>query len=173
MARVGVWTRPADQAVFSFRLFSRLVRTRVAFIPISQSERARQAAASASPWSSSPDRSCSKPLRTARSVIDWSHRRRIGFSQARCSTISRKISSPSRPASQAFTTSSMSLRFNSFLMVRMRSPWPFLGLRRNSEGMMGRASRVQRLYLSSISSGGSSSKRWPTANVTTWESLSK
>ena len=53
----GVWTRPADQAVFSLRLFSRLVSARVAFMPISQSERARQAAASASPWSSSPGRS--------------------------------------------------------------------------------------------------------------------
>jgi hypothetical protein len=61
----------------------------------------------------------------ASSVIDWSQSRRTGLSESRCSTISRKISSPSRPASQALTISLTSLRASSFRMVRIRSPRPF------------------------------------------------
>ena len=104
IARVGVCTRPADQAVFSLRLFSRLVSARVAFMPISQSECARQAAASASPWSSRRGAAPRSRRGSHPSVIDWSQSRRIGFCEPRCSTISRKISSPSRPASQALIT---------------------------------------------------------------------
>jgi len=49
IASVGVCTRPADQAVFSLRAWSRRVSARVAFMPISQSERERQAAAAPRP----------------------------------------------------------------------------------------------------------------------------
>jgi hypothetical protein len=83
MARVGVCTRPADHAVFSLRLFRRFVNARVAFMPISQSDRARQAAASARPCSSSPGRRLAKPSRIAPVVIDCSHSRRVGLSESR------------------------------------------------------------------------------------------
>jgi hypothetical protein len=99
-------------------------------------------------------------------VIDWSQSRRTGFSLPRKSTISRKISSPSRPASQAFTTASTSSRCSSLPMVRMRSLCPFFFLSSKRSGRMGRLARVQRLYSGSISSGGRSSSRCPTANVT-------
>ena len=87
--------------------------------------------------------------------------------------ISRKMSSPSRPASQALMTSSTSLRASSFLMVRIRSLRPFFGRYRNSSGRIGSVSRVQRLYFSSTSSGGSNSNRCPTAKVTMKSSFSK
>jgi hypothetical protein len=108
------------------------VSARVAFMPISQSVRARAPAAAASPSSSSPGRSRAKPVRIASSVIDWSHRRRIGLVLPKWSTISRKISSPSRPASQALTTPSTSSRSSSFLIRRTRAVWPGLGRVLNS-----------------------------------------
>jgi hypothetical protein len=105
-----------------------LVSARVAFMPMSQSDWARQAAESASPSNSSPGRSCEKPWRIASSVIDWSQRRWMGLFEPRLSTISRKISSPSRPASQALTMRSTSSRAICARMVRMRSRCPFFGL---------------------------------------------
>ena len=151
----------------SFLLAKRLVSARVAFIPISQSDQARHSAACARPSISEPGTSASKPLRIAAAVIDCSHSRWIGFSTPRYFTTSRKISSPSRPASQALISRSTSSRCTSFWMVRMRSLWPFFFLSEKVSGMMGSTSRVQRLYFSSTSSGGGSSKRWPTAKVST------
>jgi len=86
--------------------------------------------------------------RMAAGVMDCSHKRSIGLSVPKYLMISRKISSPSRPASQAFTMRSTSSRASSFLIVRMRSAWPFFGLRRkpSSPGRMGRTSSVQALY---------------------------
>ena len=121
IASVGVCTRPADQAVRSFRDCRRRVSARVAFMPISQSARERQAAAAPRPSYLAPGSSDAKPLRIASRVIDCSQSRRVGFWSSRNSTISRKISSPSRPASQAFTTASTSSRCSSLPMVRMRS----------------------------------------------------
>jgi hypothetical protein len=46
----------------------------------------------------------------ARRVIDENHARRTGFATPDVCMISLKMSSPSRPASQALTTTSTSLR---------------------------------------------------------------
>ena len=53
--------------------------------------------------------------------MDWSHRRRIGLLTPASLTSMRKISSPSRPASQALMISVTSARFISRLSILKRS----------------------------------------------------
>ncbi len=111
-ASVGVCTRPSDSTLRIEPAF--VVAARVAFMPTSQSAslRARAAASSGSICSSS--RSASNASRIAFWVIELNQARRTGFSRAAFGAVSRmslKMSSPSRPASQALTITSTSGRF--------------------------------------------------------------
>ena len=88
--------------------------------------------------------------------------------------VQAKISSPSRPASQALTTSSTSSRLSSLVMTvicffERSSRTTSL----NSSGTIGRSAIRHFLYLGSYSSGSASWTRWPTAHVTTCESDSR
>ena len=79
-----------------------------------------------------------------------------------------KISSPSRPASQALITESTSLRARSFLSRSNRSFDSAIGLSWNFSGMIGRASSLQKPYFFlSMSSGIWSSTMCPTADEMT------
>ncbi len=142
-------------------------------MPINQSVSARHLAASAKLSSSEPGLKFEKPWTIADFVIDRSHKRSVGFSFPKNSTISRKINSPSRPASQALITRPTSFLSKSFLIVRIRSLCPDFFLSPIFSGTIGSTSRVQALYFSSTSCGASNSKRWPTAKVTTKSSPSK
>ena len=103
MASVGVCTRPSETAP-SNEERSRIVAARVAFMPTIQSASERERAASSSVWNSSPGRSAPNACLIALWVIDDSHSRCTGFFAFDFSYSQAKISSPSRPASQALTT---------------------------------------------------------------------
>ena len=127
-ASVGVWTRPADHAPFSPRLRNRCVRARVAFIPINQSPTDRSHAASANASRSDPGRKFSNAVRIESGVIDCNQSRSIGLlSSPVYSTVRRKISSPSLPASQALMIPSTSFRLPSFWICLSRPFWPSFG----------------------------------------------
>jgi len=121
-ASVGVCTRPTVVRKKPPSRELNAVIARVPLMPTSQSASERLRAASASPCICSSERRLAKPSRIACGVIDCSQRRLTGLRRvlagagsrpslpkAYCS-ISRKISSPSRPASQAFTSVPTSLR---------------------------------------------------------------
>jgi hypothetical protein len=79
-----------------------------------------------------------------------------------------KMSSPSRPASQALITSPMSLRPSSFFRRSNRAFESSIGLSSNFSGMIGRASSLQNPnFFLSMSSGIWSSTRCPTAELMT------
>ncbi len=77
-------------------------------MPTIQSASERDRAAASSGSISSPSRSRSNASCIAARVIDESHSRLTGFLTFAVSYTYAKISSPSRPASHAFTTLSMS-----------------------------------------------------------------
>ena len=108
IARVGVCTRPSETGERGEPM--RVVAARVAFMPISQSDSERERAASSSGRSSESSRRCSNASRMADFVIEENQARRTGFSTLAVCRMSLKMSSPSRPASQALTRPSMSLR---------------------------------------------------------------
>ena len=173
IASVGVCTRPSETAP-SNEDRRRIVAARVAFMPTIQSASERDRAASSSFANSSAGRSPPNASRIAPAVIDDSHRRLTGFRAPAFSYVQAKISSPSRPASHAFTTSPTSSRPSwrviTVICLRERSSrttsW-------NSSGTIGRSAIRHFLYLASYSSGSASCTRWPTAHVTTWESDSR
>ena len=142
-------------------------------MPTSQSASERQRAASASGSICVSSRSFAKPSRIAPGVIDCSHRRRMGCLAFACWTISLKISSPSRPASQALTSASTSLRLISRVSSLSRSALFSIGLRSNSGGITGRWANDHLPRLTSYCSGAAISTRWPTADDSTYWSLSK
>ncbi len=75
----------------------------------------------------------------ASGVMDWSHSRSLGSeSRPVYSTMRRKMSSPSRPASQASMVPVTSLRRPSFWICLSRVFWPSRGLISKSPGTMGR-----------------------------------
>ena len=117
---VGVCTRPTVVRKKPPSRELNAVIARVPLMPTSQSASERQRAASASGsicWSL---RSCSKPSRIACGVMLCSHSRRTGCLLLLCCWISRKISSPSRPASQALISSVTSLRLTSLTIAFSR-----------------------------------------------------
>jgi hypothetical protein len=151
---------------------------RVPLMPTSQSASERERAACARPCICLSLRSLSKPSRMACGVIDCSHRRRTGLPRpplappANCS-IRRKISSPSRPASQALTSSVTSLRLASLTTAFRRDLVLSTGFRSKKGGITGRWAKLHLPRLTSNSSGAWISTRWPTALVTTYFSFSK
>ena len=91
-----------------------MVAARVAFMPTSQSASLRARAAASRGCIASSSRSASKASRMAFWVIELNQARLTGFSRAALGAVSRislKISSPSRPASQALMIASTSGRF--------------------------------------------------------------
>jgi hypothetical protein len=84
-----------------------------------------------------------------------------------------KMSSPSRPASQALITRSTSLRARSFFSRSKRSFDSAIGFSWNFSGMIGSVSSRQKPYFFlSMSSGIWSSTRCPTADEMTYSSFS-
>ena len=111
-ASVGVWTRPRDSTLRAEPTF--FVAARVAFIPTSQSASLRARAAASSGRIASSSRSAAKASLMAPAVMELNQARLTGFSRAALGAVSRmslKMSSPSRPASQALTIWSTSSRF--------------------------------------------------------------
>jgi hypothetical protein len=105
-------------------------------------------------------------------VMLCSHRRRIGlsigfFSEAAYCTIRRKISSPSRPASQALMRSVTSLRLTNFTTAFKRDLALSIGARSKCGGTTGKCAKLHLPRLTSYSSGALISTRCPTAEVTT------
>ncbi|CAD5371810.1 hypothetical protein RA210_U170039 [Rubrivivax sp. A210] len=85
----------------------------------------------------------------------------------------RKISSPSRPASQAFTMAPTSLRLTSLTTALSRVLALSMGATSKCGGTTGRWAKLHLPRLTSYSSGALISTRWPTAEVTTKSSFSK
>ena len=150
---------------------------RVPLMPTSQSASLRQRAASASGSICASVRNCSKPSRIAAGVMLCSHRRRTGLAGpfAGCAywAIRRKISSPSRPASQALMSSVTSLRRICLTTAFSRDLALSIGARSKCGGITGRWAKLHLPRLTSNSSGALISTRWPTAEVTTYRSFSK
>ena len=173
IASVGVCTRPSETAPSKDER-RRIVAARVAFMPTIQSASERERAASSSLANSAAGLRPAKADLIAPTVIEDSHRRLTGLRIPAFSTVQAKISSPSRPASQALTTSSTSLRCSSRVMtvicLRERSSRT---TRRKSSGTIGRSAIRHFLNFASYSSGSASCTRWPTAHVITWSSDSR
>ena len=145
----------------------------MAFIPTSQSAFALQTAASHSLSYAFPSFKLEKPLQIACSSIELIHNLFTGRLLFDKSYTLLKISSPSRPASQAFTTYSNSFRFNSSFNT---SNCSFLSLAiRNSHvfGRIGRSANSHFLYLSSYTSGAAYSAKCPRHQLTTQPSPSR
>ncbi len=139
---------------------------RVPLMPTSQSASERLRAASARPCSSSSERRFSKPSRMAAGVMLCSHRRRTGCLLLLCCWIRRKISSPSRPASQALMSAVTSLRLTSLTMAFRRPLLLSIGFSSKCGGITGRLLKLHLPRFTSNSSGALISSRWPTAEVT-------
>ncbi len=138
---MGVCTRPSETAP-SNAARSRIDAARVAFIPTTQSASERARAASSSVFISSPGRSSSNASEIARLVIDESHSRRTGFCTGATSYRYAKISSPSRPASQALITlSTSSEAISRWIALSCLAERSSLGTSLNSKpsGMIGRS----------------------------------
>src|SRR5450830_862553 len=181
-ASVGVCTRPTVVRKKPPARELKAVMARVPLMPTSQSasERLRAALARPAIWLSL--RSLSKPSRMAWGVIDCSHRRLTGLPSAwywppfwppaYCS-IRRKISSPSRPASQALMRALTSLRLASLTTAFRRLLVLSTGFRWKKGGITGRLAKLHLPRLTSNCSGAWISTRCPTALVTTKTSFSK
>ena len=174
MASVGVWTRPAG--VFwkpPIALVFSAVRARVELMPTSQSASLRDVAAAASGSISSLARRCAKASRIESAVMLWSQRRLSGCFAPDARMMLRKMSSPSRPASQALMMSLTSLRLINFLSSESRAAFFSMGASANSGGRCGSFSMVHLPRAISCSLGTASSSRWPTALEMTYRSSSK
>ena len=169
--RVGVCTRPTVVKKKPPSRELKAVKARVPLMPTSQSASERLRAASAKPCICCWLRSESKPSRMACGVIDCNHRRFTGLSSgflppAYCS-IKRKISSPSRPASQALMRAVTSLRLASFTTAFKRVLVFSTGFKSKNGGITGRLAKLHLPRLTSNSSGAWISTKWPTALETT------
>ena len=147
MDSVGVCTRPTVVRKKPPSRELKAVMARVPLMPTSQSASERQRAASArgSIWASLL--SLSKPSRMACGVMDCSHRRCTGLLMAALAvpaycTIKRKISSPSRPASQALISWVTSLRRISLTRALRRPLLLSMGLRSKCGGITGRLAKL-------------------------------
>ena len=177
MESVGVCTRPTVVRKKPPSRELNAVIARVPLMPTSQSASERLRAASARPRMSASERSFWKPSRMACGVMLCSHSRLTGLlptlaPSAYCS-ISRKISSPSRPASQALISAVTSLRLTSLTTALRRLLVLSIGASSKCGGSTGRCAKLHLPRLTSNSSGALISTRWPTAEVTTNWSFSK
>ena len=173
MDSVGVCTRPTVVRKKPPSRELKAVIARVPLMPTSQSASERQRAASASGIICASLLSLSKPSRIACGVIDCSHSRSIGLVMAALAvpaycTISRKISSPSRPASQALIKCVTSLRRISLTSAFKRPFTLSIGFRSKCGGITGRLAKLHLPRLTSNSSGALISTKWPTAELTTY-----
>ena len=168
---VGVCTRPTVVRKKPPSRELKAVMARVPLIPTSQSASLRQRAASARGCICALLRRAPKPSRIACGVMLCNHKRLTGLPSgltppAYCS-ISRKISSPSRPASQALMSWSTSLRLASRTTALSRVLVLSTGLRSKCGGITGRWAKLHLPRLTSKASGAWISTRWPTALETT------
>jgi hypothetical protein len=173
IASVGVCTRPSETAPSNDDR-SRIVAARVAFMPTIQSASERDRAACSRRANSCAGRSAVNASLIAFDVIEDSQSRCTGFFAPAFSNVHAKISSPSRPASQALmtwsTSSRLSMRVMTVICLRERSSRT-TSLKRS--GTIGRSAMRHFLYLASYSSGSASCTRCPTAHVTTCVSDSR
>ena len=122
-------------------------------MPISQSASERQRAASASGNISASLRKWAKPSRIALGVIDCSHSRCTDCLALACWAISLKMSSPSRPASQALIRALTSLRLINLVNTFKRDSVLAMGLRAKCGGIIGKLAKLHLPRLTSYSSG--------------------
>ncbi|MNI37278.1 hypothetical protein D3C73_913630 [compost metagenome] len=142
MPSVGVCTRPADSGAPNLQ-----VNARVTFSPIIQSASARQRADSYSRSNSRPGRSEANPSLIALSVCEEIQSRRNGFFQPAIFIIQRASSSPSRAASVATISSSMSCRFISCCTALYCWPVSRSTFSLAFSGRIGKSSSAQLAYL--------------------------
>ena len=172
-ASVGVCTRPSETAP-SNEERRRIVAARVAFMPTIQSASERERAASSRRAKSERGRRSASALLIAAVVIEESQSRSTGFFAFAFSNVQAKISSPSRPASQALTTRSTSSRLSSLVITLIcfferSSRTTSL----KASGTIGRSAMRHFLNLASYSSGSASCTRCPTAQVMMCSSVSR
>ena len=180
--RVGVWTRPTGWTLsLEMRLPPTIfVAQRVMLRPISQSDCERQIEDARRPALSSGSNKRSKDSRIADGVMLVSQRRRSGRREPARVVIMWKISSPSRPASQALTTEVMSSRSKSFFRCWKRSDELRSSRTRKmfllkepirTSGKIGKDFKVHPFHSGFNSCGSLSSTKWPTAEeITHWAS---
>ena len=149
------------------------VRARVAFKPTSQSDSDRHFAASDSGRICSSVRRFSHALAMAPCVIDCIQSRRTGLLMPPISKIYRKISSPSRPASQALTIDSTSLRLASLRICLSRGSESGIGSSWKRSGIAGKTSNFHGSFLPFGPIGMRNSTKCPTAEVMMAWSFSK
>ena len=130
-------------------------------MPISQSAIVRHFPAAANPSTEALGRMFWKARRMPSPVIDCSQSRLRGLLHSACSMISRKISSPSRPASQALITPTMSGRDKRATRCVSRFCCEALGVSGINSGMIGSAAKPHCFF------GICCSRRWPLAAATT------
>ena len=180
---VGVCTRPTGWTLsLEMRLPpSIFVAQRVRLRPTIQSDCERQMDDERRPAFSAGSSRWSNDSRIDAGVMLVSHSRFSGRREPARVQIMWKISSPSRPASQALTTSEMSSRCSCFFSRWKRSDEPRSSRTRRmrlsreprkSSGRMGSEARVQPFQSLFSSWGSRSSTRWPTAEVITQRSSS-
>ena len=150
---VGVCTRPTVVKKKPPSRELNAVMARVPLMPTIQSASDLDRAASARPCICFSVRSVSKPSRMAAGVMDCSHRRLTGCLLLAYCWISLKISSPSRPASQAFTILSTSLRLVSLTMAFSRVLVLSIGFKSKYGGNTGRLAKLHLPRFTSNSSG--------------------
>ncbi len=155
--RVGVCTRPTVVRKNPPSRELNAVIARVPLIPTSQSASERHRAASAKGCIWALVRKAPKPSRIAWGVIDCNQSRLTGFPSglappAYCS-INLKMSSPSRPASQAFTNLSTSLRLASLTTAFRRVFVLSTGFKSKCGGITGRLAKLHLPRLTSKASG--------------------
>ena len=165
--RVGVWTRPTG-CTLSLEILpppSILLAARVRLRPTIQSDCERQMEEERRPAFSETSSRWSKDSLIAAGVMLVSHRRFSGNLAPARTQIIWKMSSPSRPASQALTTQPTSFRRSSFFSCWYFSPAPRSVRGRNTPlarlpskfgGRIGRFFSVQD-FQSGLSSCGSTS----------------
>ena len=163
---VGVCTRPTVVRKKPPSRELNAVIARVPLMPTSQSASERQRAASASGSICLSLRRCAKPSRIAAGVMLCSQRRLTGSFDLACCWIRRKISSPSRPASQALMSSLTSFRLTRRTIAFSRVLVLSSGASSKCGGITGRWAKLHLPRLTSYSSGALISSRWPTAEVT-------
>ena len=150
---VGVCTRPTVVKKKPPSRELKAVIARVPLMPTIQSASERERAASARPCICLSLRRAPKPSRIAAGVIDCSHSRLTGCLLFAYCWISRKISSPSRPASQALMIASTSLRLVSLTMAFSRALVLSIGFRSKYGGITGRFAKLHLPRFTSNSSG--------------------
>ena len=172
IANVGVCTRPTGVLKKPPSLLLKAVMARVPLMPTNQSASARERAACSNGFKASSLRKFVKASRIEVGVIDCSQSRLTGFLTPAYCKMYLKMSSPSRPASQALISSVTSFRLISLTSIFKRSVERLsLGTMSNCGGITGKLLKLHFPLTGSL--GAIKLNRWPTLEDKTYWSLSK